>query len=92
MRVIFILFTLQLVFQIDAAFSADVTRAFDSIASSRLKADQIFAKSGQVIFQERFNQRLEQWMLSIDMSRMSAPATPGLFCCFTMLKPHRRFA
>ena len=66
MRVIFILFTLRLVFQIEAVFSADVTRANDSIASSRLKADQIFAKSGQVIFQERFNQRLQQWMLSID--------------------------
>ena len=66
MRGLFIVFCLRLVFQNEAAFSADITRVEDSIASSRLKAEQVFATSGPLIFQDRFHQRLQQWMLSID--------------------------
>jgi hypothetical protein len=53
-----------------------IIRTEQSMASLHLKADQVFAKSGPVIFQDRFNQRLQQWMLSIDDAKQADTRNP----------------
>ena len=50
----------------DTALSADLTKHELSVASTHLKAPQVFSSAGPVIFQDRFTRRLQQWMLSID--------------------------
>ena len=49
-----------------AAKAQDVLRPADSQAGPKRSAKQVFASSGPLIFQDRFERDLRQWMLDID--------------------------